>query len=91
MLVQLPDYHEIIENPMDFGTVRMKLDQGAYSNLEQFEVRISILFLLVWSFEFDTQTHSPELHECHHLLACFHSPLFPSQSWISKLNGMIVA
>ncbi|ONI05503.1 hypothetical protein PRUPE_5G010200 [Prunus persica] len=34
---ELPDYHEIIENPMDFGTVRMKLDQGAYSNLEQFE------------------------------------------------------
>lgn len=42
MLVQLPDYHEIIENPMDFGTVREKLDRGAYANLEQFEVRITI-------------------------------------------------
>lgn len=34
----LPDYHVIIENPMDFGTVRAKLDGGAYANLEQFEV-----------------------------------------------------
>ncbi|KAM2787309.1 hypothetical protein PS2_008102 [Malus domestica] len=34
---ELPDYQEIIQNPMDFGTVRTKLDQGAYSNLEQFE------------------------------------------------------
>lgn len=38
MLVQLPDYHEIIENPMDFETVRKKLDGGAYTNLELFEV-----------------------------------------------------
>ncbi|OVA00623.1 Bromodomain [Macleaya cordata] len=34
---ELPDYHEIIQNPMDFGTVRKKLDAGAYANLEQFE------------------------------------------------------
>ncbi|PIA46738.1 hypothetical protein AQUCO_01500349v1 [Aquilegia coerulea] len=34
---ELPDYHEIIQNPMDFGTVRKKLDDGAYVNLEQFE------------------------------------------------------
>ena len=36
--MQLPDYHEIIEHPMDFGTVRRKLDQGLYSNLEDLEV-----------------------------------------------------
>lgn len=36
--MQLPDYHEIIANPMDFATVRKKLDGGAYTNLEQFEV-----------------------------------------------------
>ncbi|KAG5390677.1 hypothetical protein IGI04_032218 [Brassica rapa subsp. trilocularis] len=34
---QLPDYHEIITNPMDFSTVRKKLDSGAYATLEQFE------------------------------------------------------
>ncbi|KAF5462236.1 hypothetical protein F2P56_018260 [Juglans regia] len=36
---QLPDYHDIIENPMDFETVRKKVDGGAYANLEQFEAR----------------------------------------------------
>ncbi|KAK4757153.1 hypothetical protein SAY87_007280 [Trapa incisa] len=34
---ELPDYHDIIEHPMDFGTVRKKLVDGAYANLEQFE------------------------------------------------------
>ncbi|KAG6538654.1 hypothetical protein ZIOFF_003778 [Zingiber officinale] len=35
---ELPDYHEVIEEPMDFGTVRMKLLGREYNNLEQFEV-----------------------------------------------------
>ncbi|CAH8252986.1 unnamed protein product [Arabidopsis lyrata] len=34
---ELPDYHEIITNPMDFSTLRKKLDSGAYATLEQFE------------------------------------------------------
>ncbi|KAJ0247731.1 Uncharacterized protein HA466_0161510 [Hirschfeldia incana] len=34
---ELPDYHEIITNPMDFSTLRKKLDAGAYASLEQFE------------------------------------------------------
>ncbi|KAG9454011.1 hypothetical protein H6P81_006915 [Aristolochia fimbriata] len=34
---ELPDYHEVIEHPMDFGTVRKKLATGVYSTLEQFE------------------------------------------------------
>lgn len=37
-VVQLPDYHEIIEHPMDFSTVRKKLFSRAYASLEQFEV-----------------------------------------------------
>ena len=35
---QLPDYHEIIEHPMDFSTIREKLLNDSYSILEQFEV-----------------------------------------------------
>ncbi|KAH0920252.1 hypothetical protein HID58_027912 [Brassica napus] len=37
----LPDYHEIIKNPMDFTTLREKLEAGAYSTLEQFEASLS--------------------------------------------------
>ncbi|PWZ14891.1 Bromodomain-containing protein 1 [Zea mays] len=34
---ELPDYHDIIKHPMDFSTIRKKLDKEAYFNLEQFE------------------------------------------------------
>ncbi|KAE9609469.1 hypothetical protein Lal_00020660 [Lupinus albus] len=34
---ELPDYHDIIKHPMDFGTLRNKLDGALYANLEQFE------------------------------------------------------
>ncbi|CAL5394337.1 unnamed protein product [Camellia sinensis] len=33
----LPDYHEIIERPMDSRTVRKKLEEGCYSNLDEFQ------------------------------------------------------
>ena len=38
VFMQLPDYHEIIDRPMDFQTVRKKLDEGRYFNLDEFEV-----------------------------------------------------
>ncbi|KAM0846533.1 hypothetical protein ACQ4PT_055625 [Festuca glaucescens] len=34
---ELPDYRDIVKHPMDFSTLRKKLDNGAYANLEQFE------------------------------------------------------
>lgn len=34
---ELPDYHDVIEHPMDFSTVRKKLARGAYRFFEQFE------------------------------------------------------
>ncbi|CAM8987272.1 unnamed protein product [Rhodiola kirilowii] len=34
---ELPDYHEVVKHPMDFSTVRKKLDGGVYANLEDFE------------------------------------------------------
>ncbi|WOL10756.1 hypothetical protein Cni_G19515 [Canna indica] len=40
---ELPDYHDIIEHPMDFGTVRKKLSSGAYTNLEQFEKDVFLI------------------------------------------------
>ncbi|OWM81175.1 hypothetical protein CDL15_Pgr007206 [Punica granatum] len=40
---ELPDYHDIIKHPMDFGTVRKKLEDGAYANLEQFEKDVFLI------------------------------------------------
>ncbi|KAG0477339.1 hypothetical protein HPP92_014180 [Vanilla planifolia] len=34
---ELPDYHDVIEHPMDFGTIRKKLARVAYHSFEQFE------------------------------------------------------
>ncbi|XP_073046408.1 uncharacterized protein [Primulina eburnea] len=40
---ELPDYGEIIEHPMDFGTVRNKLAGGAYKNLEELETDVFLI------------------------------------------------
>ncbi|TKY75332.1 Bromodomain and PHD finger-containing protein 3 [Spatholobus suberectus] len=40
---ELPDYHDSIKHPMDFGTVRKKLDGGLYTDLEQFEKDVFLI------------------------------------------------
>ncbi|KAF8364677.1 hypothetical protein HHK36_033357 [Tetracentron sinense] len=36
---KVENYYEIIKEPMDFGTMRAKLQEGMYATLEQFEAR----------------------------------------------------
>ncbi|KAL6999273.1 hypothetical protein U1Q18_000435, partial [Sarracenia purpurea var. burkii] len=40
---ELPDYHDVIEHPMDFSTVRKKLASESYSTLEQFESDVFLI------------------------------------------------
>ncbi|KAK6138823.1 hypothetical protein DH2020_027435 [Rehmannia glutinosa] len=40
---ELPDYFEVIERPMDFGTLRKKLDGGAYKSLEELEADVFLI------------------------------------------------
>ncbi|KAA8526991.1 hypothetical protein F0562_008780 [Nyssa sinensis] len=40
---ELPDYHDVIKNPMDFATVRKKLGNVSYSTLEQFESDVFLI------------------------------------------------
>ncbi|PSS06129.1 Bromodomain and PHD finger-containing protein [Actinidia chinensis var. chinensis] len=40
---ELPDYHDVIEHPMDFSTVRKKLGNGLYSTLEQLESDVFLI------------------------------------------------
>jgi transcription initiation factor TFIID subunit 2 len=34
-LLQIPTYFDIIKHPMDFGTIRKRLESGKYSNADQ--------------------------------------------------------
>ncbi|KAL1540601.1 cat eye syndrome critical region protein 2 [Salvia divinorum] len=40
---ELPDYFEYINQPMDFGTVRKKLNRGAYKKLEELEADVFLI------------------------------------------------
>ncbi|KAJ1441352.1 Bromodomain-like superfamily [Sesbania bispinosa] len=40
---ELPNYHDVIEHPMDFSTVRKKLANGSYPTLEQFESDVFLI------------------------------------------------
>ncbi|OVA07819.1 Bromodomain [Macleaya cordata] len=40
---ELPDYHDVIENPMDFGTIRKKLENSTYTKLEELEADVFLL------------------------------------------------
>ncbi|ERN04277.1 hypothetical protein AMTRI_Chr08g210300 [Amborella trichopoda] len=41
---EVEGYYDIIENPMDFGTMRAKLQEGMYETLEQFEKDVFLIF-----------------------------------------------
>ncbi|KAL1561493.1 hypothetical protein AAHA92_04187 [Salvia divinorum] len=40
---ELPDYFDIIKHPMDFGTVRKKLERGTYKNLDELEADVDLI------------------------------------------------
>ncbi|XP_072750012.1 bromodomain adjacent to zinc finger domain protein 1A isoform X1 [Anoplolepis gracilipes] len=41
---EVPDYHDIISNPMDFGTIKYKLGNGDYETLDQFFSDCQLIF-----------------------------------------------
>ncbi|KAI4495858.1 hypothetical protein M0802_008264 [Mischocyttarus mexicanus] len=41
---EVPDYHDIISNPMDFGTIKYKLESGVYENVQQFFGDCQLIF-----------------------------------------------
>ncbi|GAB4831533.1 hypothetical protein Ancab_005545 [Ancistrocladus abbreviatus] len=42
--LNLPDYFSIISKPMDFGTIKFKLDKNIYSVAEEFESDVKLTF-----------------------------------------------
>ncbi|XP_014471104.1 PREDICTED: bromodomain adjacent to zinc finger domain protein 1A isoform X3 [Dinoponera quadriceps] len=41
---EVPDYHDIISNPMDFGTIKFKLSNGDYERLDEFFSDCQLVF-----------------------------------------------
>ncbi|KAL2635148.1 hypothetical protein R1flu_006627 [Riccia fluitans] len=40
---QVPDYYDVIKEPMDFGTMRKKINKGSYTSVEVFEDDIYLI------------------------------------------------
>ncbi|RKP06867.1 Bromodomain-containing protein, partial [Thamnocephalis sphaerospora] len=40
----IPDYVQIVKNPMDFSTIGQKLDTGRYTSLKGFVADIRLIF-----------------------------------------------
>ncbi|ODV61501.1 chromatin-binding protein BDF1 [Ascoidea rubescens DSM 1968] len=41
---QCPTYFDVIKNPMDLGTIKLKLSNGSYENADEFEKDIRLMF-----------------------------------------------
>ncbi|KAJ1957280.1 hypothetical protein IWQ62_005130, partial [Dispira parvispora] len=44
MSLNIPDYPHIVKHPMDFGTVKKKLEAGEYHNAKEFEADVRLVF-----------------------------------------------
>lgn len=42
-LLQVPDYLDHIKHPMDFSTMRQRIDAQTYNNIEQFECDFNLI------------------------------------------------
>lgn len=42
--LNIPDYFEVVKQPMDLGTIRKKLDTGTYARADQFEADVRLVF-----------------------------------------------
>lgn len=43
--VQVPDYYEVIEKPMDLTTIQKKMDNGRYTQPEEFVNDIDLMIV----------------------------------------------
>ncbi|KAF0929364.1 hypothetical protein E2562_021392 [Oryza meyeriana var. granulata] len=56
--LNIPDYFQIIKNPMDLGTVRNKLDSGSYTSPSDFAADVRLTFT-------NAMTYNPRGHVVH--------------------------
>mmetsp|Transcript_37557 Transcript_37557/g.77085 ORF Transcript_37557/g.77085 Transcript_37557/m.77085 type:complete len:225 (-) Transcript_37557:404-1078(-) len=56
--LQIPDYFDVIKQPMDLGTVKAKLDDGTLTSPEMFKEHVLLTFS-------NAMTYNPASHDVH--------------------------
>ena len=50
ILLQLPDYFDVIKRPMDLSTIKSKLDEGKYSNPQEYVDDVWLMLNNAWMY-----------------------------------------
>lgn len=77
--LNIPTYHSIIKKPMDFGTMKAKLDHGEYENAKEFEADARQVFQNCYRFNPPTD---PINHTGHQFEALFDGEWAKKRDWI---------
>ena len=77
--LNIPTYHSIIKKPMDFGTMKTKLDHGEYENAKEFEVDARQVFQNCYRFN---PSSDPINHTGHQFESVFDGEWAKKREWI---------
>ena len=77
--LNIPTYHSIIKKPMDFGTMKKKLDGGEYENAKEFEADARQVFQNCYRFN---PSSDPINHSGHQFESVFDSEWAKKRDWI---------
>lgn len=77
--LNIPTYHSIIKKPMDFGTMKLKLDRGEYENAKEFEADARQVFQNCYRFN---PQSDPINHTGHQFEGVFDSEWAKKRDWI---------
>ena len=77
--LNIPTYHSIIKKPMDFGSMKAKLDHGEYENAKEFEIDARQVFQNCYRFN---PPSDPINHTGHQFEGVFDSEWAKKRDWI---------
>ena len=77
--LNIPTYHSIIKKPMDFGTMKTKLDHGEYENAKEFEADARQVFQNCYRFN---PSSDPINHTGHQFESIFDTEWAKKRDWI---------
>ena len=77
--LNIPTYHSIIKKPMDFGSMKTKLDHGEYENAKEFEADARQVFQNCYRFN---PSSDPINHTGHQFESVFDGEWAKKREWI---------